>query len=78
MKMLFPWAFLEYVGTLANSGGRYSIYVSDVRGIVAALTGNIWCYNDVTLTYKNTQIAAVFRTITYLPSYFSTPTIRTK
>ena len=28
-------SFLECVGTLANSGGRYSIYVSDVRGIVA-------------------------------------------
>ena len=28
-------SFLEYVGTLANSGGRYSIYVSDVSGIVA-------------------------------------------
>ena len=28
--------FLECVGTLANSGGRYSIYVSDVRDIVAS------------------------------------------
>ena len=28
-------SFLECVGALANSGGRYSIYISDVRGIVA-------------------------------------------
>ena len=28
-------SFIQCVGTLANSGGRYSIYVSDVRGIVA-------------------------------------------
>ena len=26
---------LECVGTMANSGGRYSIYVGDVRGIAA-------------------------------------------
>ena len=33
----FPWKgnFPECVGTLANSGGRYSIFVSDVRGTVA-------------------------------------------
>ena len=36
----------------------------------SALTGNIWCYNEVTPTYKNTQMIALFRTITYLPSYF--------
>ena len=28
-------SFVESVGTLANSGRRYSIYISDVRGIVA-------------------------------------------
>ena len=32
MERPFSLSFLECVGTLANSGGRYSIYISDVRG----------------------------------------------
>ena len=35
MERPFPWVFLECVWNLGKSGGRYSIYVRDVRGIVA-------------------------------------------
>ena len=44
-------SLLECVGTLANSGGRYDVCVSDVCGTVANPTGNIRCYNKVTSTW---------------------------
>ena len=69
LELYFDWAIWSVwePGLTLAAAIAFMLVMSVVS---QRLTRNIWCYNEVTLTYKNTQMAALFRTIPYLPSFF--------
>ena len=71
-------SFLECVGTLANSGDRCSIYISDIRGIVAPSPTIFAVTMRSSWPIQEDANGRFVSNKTYLPSYLSTTTFTIK